>query len=214
MSKKALLIGAAVAGLTFAGGFALAQPMGHGPGFQHGGQGPGQMRGEGPRGMGHGMGPGMMRHGGQGMGQGMGPGGMHGGQGAAFADPARIETLKTELAITSQQEAAWTKYAKTVQDVATEMKTFRDNLDRNAIRNMTPEDRAKFMTDRQAQRQKNFETVQKAATELLAALDETQKTKAQGLLPGLRGPGFAMMQQGGPQGRGFGPGGGPRGHRH
>ena len=43
---------------------------------------------------------------------------MHGGPGQTFADPARIDALKAELAITPAQEPAWTKYAKAVQDAA------------------------------------------------------------------------------------------------
>ena len=79
------------------------------------------------------MGPGMMEHMGKGMGdgmmkghgmmKGMGPGMMHGGPGFVFADPAQIDTLKTELGIKPAQEQAWSMYAKAVQDAAASMKT-------------------------------------------------------------------------------------------
>ena len=63
--------------------------------------GPGMMKG-----MGHGMGPGMMNGPGMGPGmmKGMGPGMMHGRAGLGFADPAAIESLKSELGITPAQE--------------------------------------------------------------------------------------------------------------
>ena len=80
------------------------------------------------------MGPGMMK----GMGHDMGPGNdeRHGSgndarerRGLTFADPARIDALKAELAITAAQEPAWTKYAKAVQDAAATMKTARESVD-------------------------------------------------------------------------------------
>ena len=61
--------------------------------------GPGMMNG-----MDHGMmkemAPGMMK----GMGHEMGPGMKHGSAELKFADPTRVDALKTELAITSAQE--------------------------------------------------------------------------------------------------------------
>src|SRR5688572_15071166 len=111
MKKKALVIGGIAAATLLAGGLAFAQSTGHGPGGMHGmgagmhGQmGPG-MRGQMSGGMHGQMGPGMRGQ--------MGPG-MHGGPGQAQFDPARIDTLKTELGITAAQEPAWTKYAKAV----------------------------------------------------------------------------------------------------
>jgi hypothetical protein len=166
---------------------------GHGPGMMKGGQGhegmgPGMMKGM--HGMG-GHGPGMMKgmggHG-PGMMKGMGPM-MHGARGA-FADPAQIETLKGELGITATQEAAWGKYAKTVQDAAAAMKTARENVDPSAVSKMAPADRFAFGTKMREQAQKQFEAVRTAANELLAALDDTQKAKASTILPGLAfGPG-------------------------
>lgn len=153
-------------------------------------------------GMGHGMGPGMMQHMGGGMGHGMGAGmgpgmgrgAMHGGPGHALADPAQIETLKTELGITPAQKPAWDKYAKAVQEAAETMKAARESVDHDALSKMSPADRHAFGTSMREQRQEQFETVQTAAKELLATLDETQKAKATGRLPGLaeRGPGMGM----------------------
>jgi hypothetical protein len=183
MKKKVLLIGGITAATLLVGGWALAQATG--PGF-----GPPFMRG-----MGHGgMGPGMMprmhamgSHMGPGMGAGMGPGMMGGAPAATFADPARIETLKTELGITAAQEPAWTKYTKALQDAATAMKTARDGVNPDAS-----------VTRMREQGLKQFETVKMAANVLLTALDDSQQAKAQTRLPGLAfGPG-AMHAAGSP----------------
>ena len=132
-------------------------------------------------------GHGMMK----GMGHGMGPGMMHGGPGLTFADPARIDALKAELAITAAQEPAWTKYAKAVQDAAATMKTARESVDPDAVSKMTPSDRFAFVTKMREQGQKQFGAVKTAAEELLATLDATQKAKATDILPGLAfGPGL------------------------
>lgn len=192
MKKKALLIGGIAAATLLAGGWALAQATGPG-GFE-----PPFMRGMGHGGMGHGgMGPGMMprMHA---MGSGMGPGMMSGAPGVIFSDPARIETLKKEIGITAAQEPAWTKYTKTLQDAATAMKTAREGVDTDTIGKLSPQDRFASVTKMREQGLKQFEAVKTAANELLAALDDTQKAKAQTSLPGLAfGPG-AMHAAGGP----------------
>ena len=182
MKKKVLLIGAIATTAVLAGGWALAQSPGHGPG----GMGPGGMQGM------HGqMGPGMHGQMGPGMHGQMGPG-MHGGPGFTQFDPARIDTQKTELGITAAQEPAWTKYAKAVQDAATTMKTTREDINPDAVSKMTPQDRFAFVSKMREQGQKQSETVTTAANELLATLDDTQKAKARDILPGLAsfGPGM------------------------
>ena len=202
MKKKVLIIGGIAAASLLVGGWALAQttgPGGFGPPFMRG-MGPGGM---GPGGMGPGMhgpmgpgmrgqmGPGMRGQMGPGMRGQMGPGMMFGGAGPTFADPAQIETLKKELAITSAQEPAWTKYAKTVQDSAATMQKAREGIDPDAVSKLSPQGRFATMTKMREQGQKQFETVQTAAKELLATLDDTQKAKAQETLPGLAfGPGM------------------------
>ena len=202
MKTKTLVMGALAAATVFAGGWAVAQsvaPEGFGPPFMrgkgHDGMGPGMMKG-----MRHGMGPAMkgMEHG---PGMMKGPGMIHGGPDQTFADPARIDALKAELAITAAQEPAWTKYAKAVQDAAATMKTARENVDPDVVSKMTPADRFAFVTERREQGQARFGAVKAAADELLATLDATQKAKAGDNLPGLafgpgqmRGP-FAGNQQ-------------------
>ena len=152
MKTKTLVIGIIAAATVFAGGWALAQSVGS-DGF-----GPPFMRGKGPDGMGHsmmkgmrhGMGPGMMggmdHDMGPGMMNGMGPRMKHGGADQTFSDPARLDALKAELAITPAQEPAWTKYAKAVQDAAAAMKTARESVDPEVVSKMTPADRFAFVT--------------------------------------------------------------------
>jgi hypothetical protein len=120
MKKTALMIGGIATGVLLTGGWAVAQsdpPSSDGfappcmQGGRSGGMGPGMMRG---------MGPGMM--------QGMGAGMMHGGNVVTLADPAQIETLRSELGITAAQEPAWTAYAKAIQDTATATKSAADQL--------------------------------------------------------------------------------------
>ena len=181
MKKKALVISAIAITAVLAGGWAVAQSAHQG----HGGMGP-MMNG-----MDHGMmkemGPGMMK----GMGHDMGPGMKHGSAELTFADPARIDALKTELAITSAQEPAWSKYAKAVQDAASVIKTARETVDPAALSKMAPSDRFAFVTKMREQGQKQFASVRTAAEELLATLDATQKAKATDILPGLAfGPGL------------------------
>jgi hypothetical protein len=131
----------------------------------------------------------------------MGPGMMHGGAGPMGFDPARLETLKTELGITAAQEPAWTKYAKAVENAAAAMKTTREGINPDTVGKMTPQDRFAFATKIREQAQKQFATVKTAAEELLATLDETQKAKARQTLPGLAfGPGMRHAGgMGGPQ---------------
>ncbi|MBI5910286.1 MAG: Spy/CpxP family protein refolding chaperone [Betaproteobacteria bacterium] len=189
MKKTFLVIGGIAAATLLVGGWALAQSPGYGPG----GFGPGGMMG-----MHRPMGPGMNDQMGQGMRGQMGPGmrgqmgpRMHGGPGMTQFDPARIDILKTELGITSAQEPAWTKYAKAVQDSAATMQKAREGINPDAISKLSPQDRFALVTKTREQGQKQFETVQTAAKELLATLNDTQKAKAQTSLPGLAfGPGM------------------------
>jgi hypothetical protein len=199
MRKRLLLIGAAAGAALLAGGWAIAQT--HGPGF-----GPPFMQGKGHAGMGpgtmmqhmaRGMGTGMMQHGGPGMGRGA----MHGGPGSTFADPERINDLKTELGITPAQEEAWTQYATAVQEAVAAMRTIREGVDPGTVGELSPAERFEFVSKIREQAQKQHEAVQTAANELVATLDDAQKAKAQDVLPGLAfGPGAQHgARMGGPQ---------------
>lgn len=181
-TTKLLAAGTALVAVVGLGAYAFAQ---HGPGF-----GPGRM------GMGHGMGPGMM------MGKGRGP--MTG----SLGDPTeRLSTLKTEIGIKPEQQAAWDAYVKVVTETAAAARTRAEGMSPDAVRKMAPKDREAFITGMQQERQKRFDTVKAAADTLLAALDDAQKAKARDALPGLvaagHGPGMQHGMMG--QGKGMGP---------
>jgi hypothetical protein len=183
MKTRTKLVALSTAAVLAAGvgtyAYTASAQSGFGPPFMHGMTGGG-------------MGPGMM-HGGPGM-----MGGSHGPFGAAFDPASRLDTLKSELAITAGQEAAWTEYTKTVAETATSM---------HAAVEGTSGDPQAFFTKMQEQRQKSFDAVKAAADKLLASFDEAQKTKAQEILPGLAsapgmtggtfGPPWMRHQQGG-----------------
>jgi LTXXQ motif family protein len=189
MKKKTLVIGIAITA-ALAGGWALAQTVGPGPG----GFGPSFMHGQGPQGVGsgmmnhmrqgmmegmaHGMGPGMMSNG-------MGPGMMHGASGPDFADAEEVNELKAQLGITPAQEPAWSKYVKAAQDAAAAMKTAHEGVDPQVVGKMSPADRFAFVSKKREQSEKQFETVKSAASELLATLDDGQKATAREILLGL-----------------------------
>jgi hypothetical protein len=70
------------------------------------------------------------------------------------------------------------------------MKTTREGVDPGTVSKLNSADRFAFVSKIREQAQKQFETVQTAADELFATLDDTQKAKAQTTLPGLAfGPG-------------------------
>ena len=206
--SKGLAIAVSVAAIGGIGLAAVAQTAGPGygpPGDGQSGYGP---MGNGPMGFMHGRG---------------GSGMMGGPGGFGFADPtARLDTLKTALAIRPEQTAAWDGYVKAVRDGAAQMQALRGSVDFDALRAMSWKEHQAFMASMFDKRAQAFKAVQAAATTLLAALDDTQKTHA--LLPSLEnvspgmmawggdapmmGPGFGMM----PRGRG-GPARGRRARR-
>jgi hypothetical protein len=150
----------------------------------------------------HGMGPGMM-----GMGAGHGPMGGNGPMGGHATDPAtHLAALKTELAITAQQEAAWDAYAKAVEDAAASMRAQRQGVDMKAMHELSDKDRQAFMAGMREQHDKAFAGVKAAAEKLETALDDSQKAKAKEILPGLVAHGPGMMQHTGMHGM-MGPGG-------
>jgi hypothetical protein len=192
MKKRTVILGSLAAAVLLTGGWAYAQSSGHGPGgfapmFMHGsgGMGSGMTNGM----MAGRMGPGMMH----GM---MGPGMMGGEQ--AFADPARMDALKADLAIKPEQEAAWNKYATALKDAAGTMKAAFETAG-NDPKGAAPQDRFAQMTKFHELGQTQFNSVEAAANELLATLDDAQKVKAQESLPGLAfGPGVMHGRAGGP----------------
>lgn len=192
MSKTIKTVGivAGVAAIGLLGTYAFAQ------------QGPGSGHGR----MGHGMGQGMMKE--------MGSGGMgHGPRMGDFGDPeSRLSKLKAELGINPEQSEAWDAYAKIVTATATERRDHTQHIDRDAIRNMKPEERQQHSTAMQTQREAAQARVKAAAEALFAKLDDTQKAKASTSLPGLTTGGHGMrfgMMGGQGAGQGAGRGMGP-----
>jgi hypothetical protein len=124
---------------------------------------------------------------------GMGPAAMMGHGPRGFADPAsRLALLKTELGVTAAQSPAWDSYVKTVEDTSAAMRAKLQATGRPALRDMSPEDRARFRTEMQAEREQAASTVNAAATKLAAALDDGQKAKAVTILLALEGHGPGM----------------------
>jgi hypothetical protein len=141
------------------------------------------------------------QQGGGGMGmRGMGHGRM-GGMGMAwrFTDPQQVAGLKSQLAIRPEQDAAWDSYAKTLQDTAATWQTDRQT-DMQAVQAMTPDERRNYMTEQHNRHWEARQALSNAATTLMASLDDTQKAKAEGALPGL----YGGHGHGGMMGRGRG----------
>jgi hypothetical protein len=110
------------------------------------------------------------------------------GFGRGINDPASyLASLKTELAISSSQEAAWTDYAETVQGVTSQMQAMRSGA-YGAMNNATWQERRDMMNGMVASRGEAQRIVQEAARKLLTALTPAQQAKADRMLPGLIGP--------------------------
>ncbi|MDR3533100.1 MAG: hypothetical protein P4L90_21390 [Rhodopila sp.] len=190
--SKGLAIAVTVIAIGGASLAAVAQTGGPGPGY-------------GPPGSGSpGYGP--MGHGGMGSMQGWGSYGMMGAWGGGgFADPAtQLDALKTELAIRPEQTAAWDAYAKAMRDAATQMQAVRGSIDFDKLRTMSWQDHQTYMGQFHDRQAAAFQSVQAARATLLAALDDTQKSR----LPpasGNFGPGMMGWYGGSPMmGRGYG----------
>lgn len=110
-----------------------------------------------------------------------------------FGDPAsRLALLKSELGVTAAQAPAWDVYAKTVEDAAAAMRAKLQATGATSLRAMSPDQRAKFRSDMQAQREQSADAVNSAATKLAATLDDGQKAKATTILLDLTGHGPGM----------------------
>jgi hypothetical protein len=116
---------------------------------------------------------------------------MGGARGAGFGDrSARLDRLKTELAIRPEQTAAWDGYVKAVTDSSTQMRTIRASIDVDKLRAMNWTDHQAYVGQIHDQQAAAFRSVQTAATTLLASLDDTQKSHL--LLPVLEHAGGGM----------------------
>jgi hypothetical protein len=137
-------------------------------------------------------GPGRGPAGGPGAGM-MGGGGMMGG---SWSTGTYIDSMKTELGITADQEPAWKDYADTVSGVGEQMKGQHQTMF-EAMGTASWQERRDMMNGMFQARQQAFETVHEAAGKLMSVLNPAQKAKAQKILPGLAyGP--SMMGRRGP----------------
>ena len=187
--SKGLAIAATVMAIGGASVVAIAQT---GPGYGPGGYG----------GYGCGYGPGIM----QGWGGGYGMMGYWGG--AGFADPAaQLDAVKSDLALRPDQTAAWDDYAKAVTDGSAQLRALRDNIDFAKLRAMSWQDHWAYMGQFHDKQAAVFRSIQTARDDLLAKLDDSQKSRLLSAGPGfygrgarggyggpwMMGPGYGMM---------------------
>jgi Spy/CpxP family protein refolding chaperone len=137
-------------------------------------------------GMGHGFGPGMGMD--MGMGHGHGHGPMAATDPAAMAD-ARLSTLKAQLKITANQEAAWQTFAAQAKQQAATMQAMRAQMLEGT--GTAPERMEQHMAAMQ-QRVAGMATMTSAFGALYAVLTPEQKAIADqnGGMLGHRGMGF------------------------
>jgi hypothetical protein len=110
---------------------------------------------------------------------------------------AYLGSVKQQLSITQAQEDAWAAYTKSVQDTMASlwtqhgnaMKAMHDSSDSQAV-----------MSQMQDQHQQAVQALRTAADKLLATLDDSQKQKAQEVLPGLASGGPGLMAETGMMG--------------
>jgi hypothetical protein len=124
---------------------------------------------------GYGHGPGMM---------GYGPG----GAGAPCADPAvaetRLKVVEERLNLTDAQTPAWETFTKAVRESVESMQQKRQGMDPEILRGLSREDRLAYMENFRADRLEAMNEVREARDQLLAVLDDKQKSTARALLPG------------------------------
>lgn len=182
-TSRKILAGAVVAaGLAAAAASVYADPQGwygrggwgggYGPGMMHQGwgHGPGMMGG--PRG---GFGPGMMGYGPGAAGApcaGFGPGAA---AGPVERTEQRLEFLKSELKITSEQESAWNAYAEQAKAQAATMEAFHAQRPTAA---QSPAERMEQHAERMNLRAKQMTAMSSAVKDLYAALTPEQKAVA------------------------------------
>jgi hypothetical protein len=178
-TKLALVAGSALT-IALAGAAVNAQG-GWGGGFGYG-MGPGYHMGYGYGPMGYGMGPGHMGYGyGPHMGYGGGPrmgygGGWNGPQaGSPGAVGERLDSLKSTLAITDKQQAAWQGFADSVAKQAQNRQAWYEKMRESQAPRTAPE----FLAQRNEamkQRQADNESVTVALTKLYDVLTPEQRS--------------------------------------
>ena len=179
VTKIVIAVGTAVS-LGLAAAAVSAHPSGYGPGWGGGHMG------------GYGMGPGMM--GGNGPGYGMGPG-MMGVWGNADEG---LAALKSELAITDKQDAAWQAFANNAKKHQETRQTWFAKMHEARGAGSAPELLAQ-QTELMKQRQAEMEANAAALKDVYATLTPEQKAIADQRFGGF-GPGWNQGHRGGPRG--------------
>lgn len=128
--------------------------------------------------------------------------------GGGFADPAaRLDALKTDLALRPDQTAAWDAYAKAVTDGSAQLRALRDSIDFGKLRTMSWQDHWAYMGQFHDKQAAVFRSIQAARDALLAKLDDSQRSRLASARPGsygrgaqggyggpwMMGPGYGMM---------------------
>ena len=130
-------------------------------------------------------------------GPGRGPGMMGGGPGmmGGFGNTeSYLASLKLELGIRANQEAAWKAYADTVAGVQTQMQGLHQTMF-DAMGTASWEERRDMMNRMFQARQQAFDAVREAANQLMTVLTASQQPIARRSLPGLAfGPGVMGRQ--------------------
>jgi Spy/CpxP family protein refolding chaperone len=147
----------------------------------------------GPGGAGHGYGPmGMMQGGGPGV-----HGGMWGG-GRGFMSAQNLDALKSQLAITAQQEPAWSAFTAKAAEQASLMQSAREKLWQGAGADTTPQARMAQHIGLMAQHLAGMQAMNGAMTDLYAVLTPEQRSTADRLFShmGPGGYGASMMGRG------------------
>lgn len=205
MKKSVMVIGTLAGATLLAAGWAAADSNGFGPRFSGQGMGTGMM-GHGMMQGGGGMGHGQMDAGHMGAGHMGHVGGTGRGPAAAGLDPARLDALKAELGITAAQEVAWAKYASAVRDATAAATALREGSEPGVVGKLTPQERFAEVTRLRESAETRRESVRTAANELIATLDEAQRTMAGTLQPNVATatrPGPMRGPMGGDMGRGM-----------
>jgi len=111
---------------------------------------------------------------------GAGPGMM----GGSWNTGSYLASLKSELNITPNQEAAWKNYADAVSGAGEQMQGLHQTMF-DAMGTASWQEHRDMMNGMFEARQQAFDTVHDAADKLLPVLDPAQKAKAEKSLPGL-----------------------------
>jgi hypothetical protein len=125
---------------------------------------------------------------------------------AGLQNQAWFDALKDKLAITADQEAAWTAYVTAATDAAEDMLDTHEQMDPNTLSQLSPDDLRAYMQGMHEQRLDQMIAVVEARNALFKALDDKQTRIANATL-GNSGMGMGMGMGMGTamMGEGFGP---------